>query len=219
MEAYFGIPCGGKGEHVDVSVQEAMLDNVEIAMAEHLQTGRVARRTGDRHNLVPWRLFSCRNGWVAAIGGPIRKWLGALDMFEDPRFADERFRHIAGRIEHRDEFEALLQSWLETRDRDEVVAAARERGLAFAGLDQPQEILVNPQHSARQFFRPVEHPVAGEQMMAGEPWRFGDARTELRRAPLLGEHTAGVLLEDLGVSSSEFQGLLDGRVIGRHEGV
>jgi len=217
--AVFAAARSGKGDHVDVSVQEAMLDNVEIAMVEHFHTGRVARRTGDRHNLVPWRLFPCRDGWVAAIGGPIRKWLGALDMFDDPRFGAEQFRHIAGRIEHRDEFEALLQSWLETRDRDDVVTAARERGLAFAGLNQPEEILENAQHAARQFFRPVSHPVAGDQMMAGEPWRFGDARAEQRRAPLLGEHTARVMLEDLRVRPSEFEALLAGRVIAQHAGV
>jgi crotonobetainyl-CoA:carnitine CoA-transferase CaiB-like acyl-CoA transferase len=219
LMAVFAAARSGKGDHVDVSVQEAMLDNVEIAMVEHLHTGRVARRTGDRHNLVPWRLFPCRDGWVAAIGGPVRKWLGALDMFDDPRFGDQQFRHIAGRIEHRDEFEGLLQSWLETRDRDDVLAAARERGLAFAGLNRPEEVLVNAQNAARRFFRAVDHPVAGEQIMAGEPWRFGEARMEERRAPLLGEHTARVLLEDLEVSPSELQALLAGRVIAQHEGV
>ena len=81
------------------------------------------------------------------------------------------------------------------------------------------QVKQNPQHEARGFFRPVPHPVAGEQMMAGEPWRFGDARTEQRRAPLLGEHTARVLLDDLGVSPSDFQALLAGGVIARHEGV
>jgi crotonobetainyl-CoA:carnitine CoA-transferase CaiB-like acyl-CoA transferase len=213
LSAVFAARSTGRGDHVDVSIQEAMLDNLEIALVEHLHTGRVARRTGDRHNLVPWRLFPCRDGWAAVIGGPIRKWLGAIDLFEEPRLAEEKFRHVAGRIEHRDELEALIQPWLDRHDRDDILAAGRERGLAFGVLKEPEEVLEDPQHRARQFFQRVEHPVAGEQLVPGEPYRFVDAPARLRRAPLLGEHTAQVLLEDLRMGPSQLDQLAADGVI------
>ena len=54
LSAVFAAGTTGRGDHVDVSIQEAMLDNVETALADHLHTGRVPKRTGDRHDLVPW---------------------------------------------------------------------------------------------------------------------------------------------------------------------
>jgi formyl-CoA transferase len=213
LTAVFAAGTTGRGDHVDVSIQEAMLDNVEIAVVEQLQTGRVAKRRGDVHNLVPWRLLPCRDGWAAVIGGPMRKWLGAIDIFEEPRLAEEKFRHVAGRMKHREELEALIQPWLDEHDREEILEAGRERGLAFGVLYQPEEVLDHPQHRAREFFRPVDHPVAGEQIVAREPYRFTDAPMEPRRAPLLGEHTASVLLEHLQLPRSRFDQLVARGVI------
>ena len=217
LTAVFAAGATGHGDHVDVSIQEAMLDNVEIAVVEHLRTGRVAKRAGNRHNLVPWRLFPCRDGWAAVIGGPIRKWLGAIDVFKEPRLAEEKFRHVAGRMEHRQDFEALIQPWLEEHDREEILAAGREHGLAFGVLYQPEEVLDGAQHKARGFFRHSDHPVAGEHLVPGEPYRFVDSPLETRRAPRLGEHTASVLLNDLQLPRSRFDELVIEGVIGQPE--
>jgi crotonobetainyl-CoA:carnitine CoA-transferase CaiB-like acyl-CoA transferase len=219
LSAVYAAAAGGRGDHVDVSVQEAMLDVVEIAVMEHLYTGRIPKRTGDRHYLTPWGLFPCRDGWAAVIGGPIRKWLGGIDMFEEPRLADEKFRHIADRVAHRQEFEALLQPWLDEHDRREILAAARARGLAFGVLNEPEEVLASDQHRARDFFTSVDHPVAGEQRVPGEPYRFDDVRMEARRAPLLGEHTATVLLNDLGMPAPRLEELVKHGVVAVHGSV
>jgi formyl-CoA transferase len=218
LTALFAAGTTGRGDHVDVSIQEAMLDNIEIALVENFHTGRVAKRTGDRHNLVPWRLFRCHDGWAAVIGGPIRKWLGAIDIFDEPRLAEEKFRHIAGRMEHRQELEELIQPWLDAHDREEILDAGRERGLAFGVMYQPDEVLSHPQHRAREFFHRIDHPVAGEQVVAGEPYRFVDASMEPRRAPLLGEHTAKVLLDDLNLPRARFDQLAHAGVIAHADG-
>ncbi len=208
LSAIFAAGTTGRGDHVDVSIQEAMLDNVEIAVTDHLHTGRVPKRTGDRHDLVPWGLYRCRDGWAALVGGPIRNWVGAIDVFEEPRLREDRFRHVGGRMEHRDEFEALIQPWLDEHDREEILAAGREHGLALGVLCQPEEVLASAQHRAREFFQPVAHPVAGEQIVAREPYRFVDEPLEVRRAPLLGEHTASVLLDHLHVARAHFDELV-----------
>jgi len=213
LSAIFAAGNTGRGDHLDISVQEAMLDNVEIALMEHLHTGRVAKRTGDRHNLVPWRLFRCRDGFAAVIGGPIRKWLGAIDLFNEPKLALDKFRHVAGRMAHREELEALLQPWLDEHDRAEILAAGRERGLAVGVLNQPEEVLLDAQHRARQFFHQVDHPVAGDYLVPGEPYRFTDTPLEPRRAPLLGEHTEKVLAEDLRMPRSRLDDLVDKGVV------
>jgi len=218
LTALFAAGTTGRGDHVDVSIQEAMLDNIEIALVENFHNGRVAKRTGDRHDLVPWRLYPCQDGWAAVVGGPIRNFLGAVDIFEEPRLTEEKFRHVAGRIQHRQEFDDLIQPWLDSHDREEILEAGRERGLAFGVMYQPDEVVNHPQHRAREFFHRIDHPVAGEQVVAGAPYRFTDASMELRRAPLLGEHTATVLMNDLHIPRARFDQLAHAGAIALHAG-
>jgi crotonobetainyl-CoA:carnitine CoA-transferase CaiB-like acyl-CoA transferase len=193
LAAVFGARKSGRGRHVDVSIQEAMLDNIEIALVEHLHLGHAPKRKGDRHALVPWELFPCRDGWAAVVGGPIRKWLGAVDIFEEPRLKDPKFHHVGGRIKNRAEFEELIRPWLDRSDRAEILAAGRRHGLAFGILNRPEEAFEHPQHRARGFFQRLDHPVVGEHVVAGEPFRIEGAPATHERAPLLGEHTEQVL--------------------------
>src|SRR5579871_5808423 len=65
----------GTGQHVDVSIQESGLGNIEVALAEYLHAGKKANRTGDEHPLVPWKLYPCKDGYAAIIGGPMRHWV------------------------------------------------------------------------------------------------------------------------------------------------
>jgi crotonobetainyl-CoA:carnitine CoA-transferase CaiB-like acyl-CoA transferase len=193
LAAVFGARKDGRGRHVDVSIQEAMLDNIEIALVEHLHLGHSPKRKGDRHALVPWELFPCRDGWAAVVGGPIRKWLGAVDIFEEPRLKDPKFHHVGGRIKHRAEFEELIRPWLDRTNRAEILAKGRSHGLALGILNRPEEVLEHPQHRARGFFKRLDHPVVGEHVVAGEPFRIEGAPATHSRAPLLGEHTEQVL--------------------------
>ena len=71
--------------------------------------------------MVPWELQSCQDGHAAVIGGPIRHWLKAADLFEEPRLFEEKFAHSVGRIEHRDEFEPLPISKVPPRVFSEVM--------------------------------------------------------------------------------------------------
>jgi formyl-CoA transferase len=212
LAAAFDRGRGGGGRHVDISIQEAMLDNIEIALVEYLHTGRVARRTGDRHALVPWQLYPCRDGWAAVIGGPVRNWLDALEDIEAPRLADAQFRHVAGRMAHPKEFEKILESWLSTHDRADVLARGRQHGLAFGVLNRPEEVLDHPQHRERGFFQRIDHPLAGELVMCGEAFRVAGAPAVHGRAPLLGEHTTAVLTGLMGMSAADVEDLLDSGV-------
>ena len=205
MHAYLGTllalyrrGVSGAGEHVEVSAHESALDNVEIALAEALAGGPAPRRTGDAHTMVPWQSYPCRDGHAAIIGGPVRRWLPAIDLFEEPRLGEERFRHMAGRIRHRQAFEALITPWLARHGKRDVYHAGQRRGLAWGYLASLPEAAASPQHAARGFFAPAEpHPVVGAPAHAGPPFTLGPGSWRTGRAPLLGEHTEAILTTDL----------------------
>jgi formyl-CoA transferase len=50
----------------------------------------------------------------------------------------------------------------------------------------------------------VDHPTRGKYLTVGNPIKMSDSITEVKRSPLLGEHTEQILIEELGYSAEEF---------------
>jgi crotonobetainyl-CoA:carnitine CoA-transferase CaiB-like acyl-CoA transferase len=195
------------GEYIDISIQESVMENIEIALVEYLQQKKSARRKDDQHPLVPWQVFPCQDGYAAVIGGPIRNWLQAVELFQQPRLADEKFRHMSGRIKHRDEFVGLLMPWLSAQRKKEIYHGGQARRLAFGYLATLAEVWCSEQHEARGFFSEVKHPAVGEQKYCGEPFRPSETPWESKRAPLLGEHNEEVYGNLLGSSLDDLRRL------------
>lgn len=178
MNAFFAVITAllrreqqGGGEVIDLALRESAMENLEVAIAEYLANGKVARRNGDQHAMVPWRTYPCADGQIAAIGGPIRHWLKAAAQFEIPALLDEKLADMGGRIAHRAETEALLKSWLATRPREELFHWGQQQGLAWAPLRSMPEALNDPQHLARAFFRPQRGADGIERVQPAAPFR------------------------------------------------
>ncbi len=49
----------------------------------------------------------------------------------------------------------------------------------------------------------VDHPKRGKYLTVGNPVKMSDSITEVKRAPLLGEHTEEILAKELGYGAAE----------------
>jgi formyl-CoA transferase len=58
----------------------------------------------------------------------------------------------------------------------------------------------------------VDHPTRGKYLTVGNPIKLSDSITEVKRSPLLGEHTEEVL-QQLGYSREEVAQLREAKVI------
>lgn len=161
----------GEGEVIDVSMHEAAMENLEVALADFLQTQKIARRNDDNHALVPWRTYPCKDGTATVIGGPVRNWLKAATMFGQDKLLEPPLDGLIGRIEHREAFEALLKPWLAQRTREEVFHAGQEQGLAWGYVASVTEALAFPQFAERGFFVEHENAQLGTHRMPGAPYR------------------------------------------------
>ncbi len=191
MNAYFACLAAdlrrqrdsGPGETIDLSIIESSMENIEIAITECLVNGKVARRNGDQHAMVPWRTYPCADGEIAIVGGPIRHWLKAAEMFGAPELLADPLRTMAGRIENRERAEALMRPWLDAQSRQSAFAAGQKAGLAWAPLLSLSEALADPQHAARQFFIELDQPQLGPVRMPGAPFRAGHCAWQDAAAP------------------------------------
>ncbi|MDO8861545.1 CoA transferase [Haliea sp. E1-2-M8] len=214
LMALFRTGFTGRGEHVDVSLQESSIENIELQLAVFLSTGKVARRNGDDHPFVPWRCYPCKDGYAAVIGGPMRHWHKAADLFEEPELADPELAHVYGRVARRERVENLIKPWLMATTGKEIYHKGQALGLAFGYLASMADALESPQHAAREFLRECdEHPEVGRLSMCAAPFRIEGTDWTMGRAPILGEHTAAALGDWLAMDAADVAALRDQGVV------
>jgi len=184
----------GAGQIVDVSGMEAgtfMLGAVE--QRAHFY-GQIIRRNGTRllgfppEQPYPSTIRPCRDGFVHChSNNRHRDMLGML--IPNPRLLEPDL--IAKMMGHADEIDAIMDEWLATRGRREIVAAAQELRLPFTEVLEPGEVMADTHHRERGSFVTVEHPVAGPILQAGAPMRMGATPWVTKPAPVLGSSPAG----------------------------
>ena len=194
----------GIGQHVDVAISEYLATILENALSQYSYTGSNFRRTGNRgYGRAAWGPYPCMDGYVGVIAGPDHKWPEMAELMGIAELAEERFGDRAGRAKNADELDSLMLPWLMEHDRHEIFERAQHRGLAFAYVAAPEDILGWEHLRERGFFGSVEHPKAGCLEHPMMPWRVEDGGWELDAAPMLGQHNIDVYCGMLGYSKAE----------------
>jgi 2-methylfumaryl-CoA isomerase len=168
-------------------------------------------RTRDQHTIMVVALTA--RHWndlmtVTGLAGTVDQLAGILGV--DFSTDDDRFRY-------REVVAGLLRPWFESRDADEVerqltgtsVLFSRYRTVADLVGDGREELIAHPMMAE------VDQPGIGRFLAPGSPLDFADSSARPAPiAPVLGEHTADVLSEVLGLSGPELEELGRERVIG-----
>jgi crotonobetainyl-CoA:carnitine CoA-transferase CaiB-like acyl-CoA transferase len=199
MAAIFARERTGEGQVVDVSAMEAatfMLGAVE--QSAHFY-GRVARRNGTRllgfpaEHSYPSTIRPCKDGFVHCHSNNRHlDLLGA--MIPHPRLLEPDL--LATMMGHADEIDSIMDDWLRTRTRAEIVATAQELRLPFTEVRSPGEVLADPHNAARGSFVTVQHPGAGPLLQPGAPIRMSATPWFTGPAPMLGSEPAGAAWSD-----------------------
>jgi crotonobetainyl-CoA:carnitine CoA-transferase CaiB-like acyl-CoA transferase len=197
----------GRGEHVDVSMLGAMTSLVATEDWEAMELLGQATRTGPTlPRLVPFGLFSCRDGYVS-IMAPQDKMardlfvaMGRPDLLEDPAFGTRD-----GRVSAPGAVEAVVEDWTSAREVDEVVRVLAAAGVMVAPVRSLSEALNDPRVVNRGETRPVTHPTLGEVAgirTSGIPIRFSESSTGFAfAAQELGASNEAILCDLLGYSA------------------
>jgi crotonobetainyl-CoA:carnitine CoA-transferase CaiB-like acyl-CoA transferase len=218
LGAFLGSRRDGVGERVDISMMEmlaASMDRGAPNLVAYQYTGSLSttREKAAQLNALPNGIYPCKDGYVH-INAQVAWWprlcrtIGRPDLIDDPRYADHMndFDAIP-------EFEALVYPWLLERTKQEIMETAQAEGLPISALNSMEDVFRDPHLRAREFFRAIEHPVAGVLEHAGPPFRMFGTPATIRRAPLLGEHTSQVLRERLGYTPEQVALLRQANVI------
>lgn len=202
LGALFGARLGRGGRHVTVAVSDAIAAALPQALVEYAYTGNVGRRR-PRHA----GLYRARDGY-ASMSYQQPQWPRLPAALGRPELlADERFATTEARLAHQAELAEIIGAWIADREKTEVYHALQAAHFPGGARFSVGDLYESPQFAARHFFVEVEHPAAGMLRYPGAPWQIDGRAWRHARAPLLGEHTAGVLEEVCGVVQTELADL------------
>ncbi len=219
LGAYLGARLQGKGQYLDISLQEIQCAQTERAssqIAGFAYSGAITpRQPGGLKVLgIPNDIYPCKDGYVLFMTMPlwwprVAQMLDRPDLITDPRFAD-----FATRLANEDQFNAILYPWLMEHTKAEIVEKASKAKEAAMGVNTPEDVFKNIQFAARDYWADVEHPVAGIIKQTGAVFKMQRGGFKVRRpAPLLGQHNIEVYCEELGYSREELVSLRELGVI------
>jgi formyl-CoA transferase len=210
--------ASGKGQHVEVSMQDAVVNLIRVSLRDHQRYGHPPPRVGNQlGRTVPGTTYPCApggpNDFVYIFAQP-QMFGSFLKAIGQPALADDpRFRTPEARWENRAAFDAITEAWTRQHTKHEVMAILGEAGVPSGACQDTGEVLADPHLRARDMIVDVDFPTRGTYQTVGCPIKLSDSPAEITRPPLLGEHTGDVLGSLCGVGPEELQRLRDSGVV------
>jgi len=213
----------GKGQRVEVAMQESVLNLVRVKMRDHqrLQHGPLAEypnktfgtsvprsgnASGGGH---PGTALKCKPGgpndyiyvvFQPQIWEPLLKTMGREDLVGDPRYSTPE-----ARLERLDEVYVLVEAWSSQYTKFEVMEILNEIDVPCGPIMATEDLIKDEHLRSRQMIVDVEHPQRGTFTTVGCPLKLSESPVEIQTSPLLGEHTEEILTGTLGYTAEDVQ--------------
>lgn len=201
----------GRGQHVEVALQDAILPALTSNIAGYLSSGgTMAERTGNRHGgsaVVPYNAYPTADGWITILCPTNAHWHRLTALMGDARATDPRLADMHARCRSIDEVDAIVGEWTAHRRKADLEKVLKEHRIPCAAVVTLPELLEDPHVKARGVLRTVTDE-RGSFMTLGSPLFLSDSPVEDPARPHgLGEDTDAILGEELGMSGEEIDRL------------
>jgi formyl-CoA transferase len=197
----------GKGQLIEISMQEAMTYYLRTAVSYNDWGDRATPRNGNGNNPFV-NLYPCKPGghndyvFIMAINPRMLQNLcntiGKPGLLEEPRFKEmsERRKNLGALSDE-------IRSWTLQHTKDEAMHLIAQSGVPASKVFDTKDLFDDPHLQERGFIHEIDHPVHGKIRLLGWPARMSGSKADITAAPQLGEHTAEVVATDLGLTAEE----------------
>ena len=130
----------------------------------------------------------------------------------EPWITHPDFATPEARLPRLKEIFAAVEEWTVTKTKFEAMNLLNEHDIPCGPILSMEELAHEPSLRKTGTVVEVDHPTRGKYLTVGNPIKLSDSPTEVKRSPLLGEHTDEVLAE-LGLKAEEIGALRQAKVV------
>jgi formyl-CoA transferase len=228
----------GKGQRVTAAMQDGVLNLCRVKLRdqqrlahgplkEYSQYGEgvsfgeaVPRAGNDSGGGQPGWILKCK-GWEtdpnayiyfitqAPVWGKICDVISKPEWKEDPDYATP-----AARLPRLKQIFDTIEEWTMTKDKFEVMEICNPLDIPVGPILSMKEIAEEPSLRKTGTVVEVDHPTRGKYLSVGMPVKLSESPADVRRSPLLGEHTDEILKGVLGFTDAEIDEIRAAGAIG-----
>ena len=190
----------GRGQRVDVSMEEASASAVENVNFMALYLNIIYKRQGGLHWTGGFKNSRASDEWLVlnSLFGDwqtLINWLDSEGMVGDLK--DPKYENALVRRFEADHVYGILEEWASRYPRQELIDESQLRRLPCGPVNTVGEVAQMGHLHDRGYFHDVEHPELGTEVRyPGAPYLFHHTPWRIRRrAPLIGEDNMEVYQE------------------------
>jgi formyl-CoA transferase len=143
----------------------------------------------------------------APVWDRICKVIGREEWITDPKYATPK-----ARLPHLTEIFDTIEGWTKTKTKFEAMEILNHEDIPCGPILSMKEIAEEPSLRETGTVVEVDHPTRGKYLTVGNPIKMSDSPADVKRSPLLGEHTEEILAE-LGYAADQIAALRAEKVI------
>ena len=215
----------GRGQRVEVAMQDVVLNLCRVKMRDQQRLahgplreyptkefGDEVPRSGNASGGgQPGNALKCKGGGAndycyviiqPHVWEPLMKLIGRPELVSDPKFATPE-----ARLPRLDEVWAIVESWTQQHGKFEVMRILNEIDVPCGPILSMKDLLEDKSLYERAMMVEVPHPTRGSFKTVGCPLRLSDSPVTVKSSPLLGEHTAEILREYMGLDKGAVEKL------------
>ena len=226
----------GRGQRVLAAMQDGVLNLCRVKLRDQQRLARThvleeypqypngtfgdaAPRSGNASGGgQPGWILKCK-GWEtdpnayiyfitqAPVWEAICKVIGHEDWLTDPRYATPK-----ARLPHLSAIFDGIEEWTKTKTKFEAMDILNGHDIPCGPILSMKEIADEPSLRKTGTVVEVDHPTRGKYLTVGNPIKMSDSPADVKRSPLLGEHTEEIL-QELGFGADQITALRTEKVI------
>ena len=214
LAAIININRGAVGNHIEVAQVEVLLGTLgDLFCKEAIEPDSVTPQGNDSERGAPWGPFPCKGdeAWCVICVRNDDEWEKLSAIMQIDAAVREKYSDSAYRIEDREALASIVSAWTISLSSAEVEKLCQNVGVPAGRVLNAADQLSDKHLLVRDFLPKVEQlGGVGEIILDGACIRGSImASPIITRAPLIGEHTEEICLEDLSMSREEFESLLE----------